>query len=370
MAMKKEVSVYELRPGMVVTEDVIGKSGQLLIRRGVTLNDVYIRYLKQLGIRRIAASRSDSHSPNAIPSFHIVSVKPKKESSLKPTYAASFHQELISELPALVRKMLASPPFGDIDRHQIAGHLESMIAKPEVLDGLFKVKLIEENLFRKTLQVAILATAMGRKMGLTRKQLDNLTIAALLYDMGTFWIDRQILSKTAPFDEKDKQKVESHTVIGYSELAKHFDEEIARVAYQHHERHDGSGYPNRTSGDKIDLLAKIVSICDVYVSLITPRPFRPKYEPIEVLEYMMGAAGTLFDPNIVDLFLQIIPVYSIGSPVELTNRCIGVVVETEGKPLGRPVVEILFDENGRAVQNRLMDLAHPEHLTVSIKKLL
>jgi HD-GYP domain-containing protein (c-di-GMP phosphodiesterase class II) len=198
--------------------------------------------------------------------------------------------------------------------------------------------------------------------------LNSLTISALLYDIGNFWIDRKLLTAPRVFDQQEKRIVEEHTIIGYQTLRETFDEEVARVAYQHHERYDGSGYPCKVSRDEIDLFSRIVSICDVYMSLVTPRPYRQKYEPLEAMEFILGAGGTLFDPEIVPVFLEIIPVYSVGSMVELSNRCIAIVVNTTDKPLGRPVVEILYDESGMPMQDTFLDLT--EHLTISIKRIL
>jgi len=366
--MKKVVSVQDLKPGMTLNNDVFGANGQLLIKRGVCLTESYIHWLRRHGVKNvyIADPVPEAKQPEAKRVFK--SSRAERPVQIPPKYIASFHRELISELPSLVRKVLIAPGLDPHDMRQILLQLNSMIQIPTVLDGLMKVRLTEENALSKALQVATLAIVMGQKMDLDNKQLNTLTIGALLYDIGNFWIDRKLLTARRQFDEQERRMIEEHTRIGYRTLKDTFDEEVARIAWQHHERYDGSGYPNRISRDEIDLLARIVSICDVYISLVTPRPYRQKYEPLEAMEYILGAGGTLFDPVIVPIFLEIIPVYSVGSMVELSNQCIGIVVNTTDKPLGRPVVEILYDETGQPKQDTFMDLT--EHLTVSIKRIL
>jgi len=373
--MRRELSVSELEPGMIVSRDVYGARGQLLIKEGVCLTETYIRYLKRQGVKYVMVSNVPSYLDRDDGPYveHIQMVDnyfghEDEETLSGPEYVTYFHRELISDLPRLCRKVLTAPCFGPKDVKPILNRLVTIIREPNVLDGLLKIRLTEESALAKAVQVAILAIVMGRKMGLNVKELTKLTIGALLYDIGNFWIDRSLLLKPEVFCEEEKRIVEEHTVKGYQELKELFDEDIARVAYQHHERHDGSGYPCRLSKDDIDLYAKIVSICDVYLSLIMPRPFRQKYEPLEALEYIMGAGGSLFDPKIVSVFLDIIPLYSVGSMVELSNQCIGMVIDTKGKPLGRPVVQILFDESGQEQQDTVLDLK--EHLTLSIKRIL
>lgn len=383
--VKNEVSVYELEPGMIVNDDIYGARGQLLIKKGVCLTENYIYYLKRSGIKRVDVSEPAQHSsredlareharrdPEDVSrGFRIERVMEAELQDLQkePQHIATFYRELVPELPALCKKVLIAPCLDEDDVHPILTQLDSIIQRPAVLNALLKVRLIEESALIKAVQVAALAAVMGQRMGMSQKDLDNITIAALLYDIGNFWISRALLSKPELYDEREKQIVEEHTIIGYLALKDYFDEEVARVAYQHHERHNGSGYPCRASEDEIDLFAKIISICDVYMSLIAPRPFRQKYEPLEALEYILGAGGTLFDPEIVEIFLDIIPLYSVGSMVQLSNNCIAVVTDTTGKPLGRPVVEIIFDENGQpTTPNQVLDLK--EHLTISIKKIL
>jgi len=368
--MKKVVSIHDLKPGMTVNNDIYGASGQLLIKKGVSLTESYIHWLRRHGIKNVDVSLSES-APEIKPiEVKRLSrgVKVDRPVQIRPKYIASFHKDLLSELPSLCRKILIAPGIDPQMMREILLQLNSVIQIPAVLDGLMKVRLSGEHALSKAVQVATLAIVIGQKMGLDNKQLNNLTIGALLYDIGNFWIDRRLLAANRQFDEQEKRVIEEHTVIGYNTLKEIFDEEIARVAYQHHERYDGTGYPNKISKDGIDLLARIVSICDVYMSLVMPRPYRQKYEPLEAMEYILGAGGTFFDPAIIPFFLEIIPVYSVGSMVELSNQCIGIVVKTEDKPLGRPIVEILYDESGKPKQDTFMDLT--EHLTVSIKKIL
>lgn len=366
--MNKTVSVHELHSGMIVSRDVFGASGQLLIKRGVSLTDTYIHYLKRRGIRHIEIEQADRPQPRQTGNG---SGAPRTETDglfTGPQYVASFRKELLDELPVLCRKVLISPGFSQADMQAVLEQLHAAIRKQEVLNGLFKIRLTGDTALQKAVQVAALSIIIGEKMGMDGERLDQLTIAALLYDIGNFWINRTLLAKPEVLNEREKNIIEEHTIIGYTVLREGFPEEVARVAYQHHERHNGSGYPCRAAGDEIDLFAKIVSICDVYMSLITPRPFRRKYEPIEALEYILGAGGTLFDPAIVTVFLEVIPLYSVGSMVELSNGCIGMVVETTGKPLGRPGVEILFDEKGQPASREVLDLT--KHLTVSINRIL
>jgi hypothetical protein len=111
---------------------------------------------------------------------------------------------------------------------------------------------------------------------------------------------------------------------------------------QHHERYDGTGYPNQTTGEQISLFGRIISIADVYDALTSRRPYRNALTPAVAIEYIMGGSGTLFDPSLTSQFLKRVSPYPIGTCVTLSNNKTGIVTENHIDCCLRPKVKIFI----------------------------
>jgi diguanylate cyclase (GGDEF)-like protein len=151
--------------------------------------------------------------------------------------------------------------------------------------------------------VAELALAVARELGLTGEELDELTRAAELHDIGKIAIPEEILRKPGPLDPAEWAFVRRHTVIGERILgAAPALRPVARIVRSTHERWDGNGYPDGLSGDEIPLGARIVAVCDAYEAMVSERPYRPALSPELAVDELLAHAGTQFDPKVVEIF--------------------------------------------------------------------
>jgi putative nucleotidyltransferase with HDIG domain len=156
-------------------------------------------------------------------------------------------------------------------------------------------------------RVTQLALAIGSAHGLDPFELSKLFRGAMLHDIGKLGISQVLLDKKGRLDRDEFNVVRSHTLIGERilEPVAAFAE-IMPVVTQHHERWDGSGYPNGLVGSAIDIKARILAVADVYDAMTNPRPYRDSVDPHEVVEMIRSQAGTQFDPEVVAAFLQVI----------------------------------------------------------------
>lgn len=155
-------------------------------------------------------------------------------------------------------------------------------------------------------RVARLACAIGRKMGMEEEEVDGIFMAALIHDIGKIYVPAEILNRPAKLNETEMDLVKTHPNIGY-DIVKDIDfsQPIDRIVVQHHERIDGSGYPNGIQGDEIILPARILAVADVVEAMASHRPYRPAHSLEETLGEIDRCRDRLYDGRVVDACMKV-----------------------------------------------------------------
>ncbi len=154
-------------------------------------------------------------------------------------------------------------------------------------------------------EIAEMSLDVGRTFRLGSRRLRQLEYAAILHDIGKIGIPSAILTKPGPLDADERAVVEKHTIIGHNLLKDiPFLAKVAEIVRAGHERWDGGGYPDRLSGEQIPLEARIIFVCDAWHAMRSDRPYRKALDVETAQERLRGAAGTQFDPKVVDVFLR------------------------------------------------------------------
>lgn len=151
------------------------------------------------------------------------------------------------------------------------------------------------------------AGLIAEGLGLPEEDVRTIELAAPLHDLGKIAIPDAILLKPGPLDKDELERMRTHPRIGYRLLAdsqNRFVQTSAIIALRHHERYDGSGYPDGLKGDEIPLVARIVTVADVFDALISPRPYKPAWSIEDALGYLRQQRGILFDPDCVDALVE------------------------------------------------------------------
>jgi len=155
-------------------------------------------------------------------------------------------------------------------------------------------------------RVTRLACAIARDMGLPEEQIEGLRMAGLIHDLGKITIPAEILSKPDPLDDLQFGLIKMHPQVGYDVLKEvDFPWPVAQIVLQHHERLDGSGYPQGLSDDEIMLEARILAVADVVEAMASHRPYRPPRGLDKALEEISQNRGILYDPEVVDVCLKL-----------------------------------------------------------------
>jgi putative nucleotidyltransferase with HDIG domain len=176
----------------------------------------------------------------------------------------------------------------------------------EVVAAFLEIlNLKESELAGHDQRVAELALKLGERLGLSPEELIDLKRGALLHDIGKICIPDEILNKPSPLTDQEYEVIKQHTGFGASILG-HISclERALVVAASHHEKWDGSGYPDALQGEEIPLLAQISSVAGTYDALTNARPYRAALSKAEALQFISERAGKAYDPRITETFLR------------------------------------------------------------------
>jgi PAS domain S-box-containing protein/putative nucleotidyltransferase with HDIG domain len=155
-------------------------------------------------------------------------------------------------------------------------------------------------------RVGNIAADIARKLKLSEEQIKNMTLIGMVHDVGKIGIPAEILSKPSKLTSLEYEMVKSHVNVGYEILKDiHFDIPVAKVVHEHHERLDGSGYPQGLKGEEISFEAKIIAVADVVEAMASHRPYRPALGIEEALREIESGRGIKYDPSVVDACLEL-----------------------------------------------------------------
>ena len=165
----------------------------------------------------------------------------------------------------------------------------------------------DEETGNHVVRMAKYSREIAEALGLSEKECDEIEYAAPMHDIGKIGIQDSILLKPGKFEEEEWLAMQQHTIIGHSILSNSQSRYIQTgsiIALNHHERFDGGGYPNGISGKDIPLVARIVTVADVYYALVSKRPYKEAWDVKDAQDYLHKHAGTQFDPICVEAFFE------------------------------------------------------------------
>ncbi len=230
-----------------------------------------------------------------------------------------------------------------------------IIREPEMIRKIYPftipLSLQEDYNISHQVNTMIYAVKIGMGFSYSEKKLHELAMAALFHDVGMFMIPKEITNKYGKLSAADLDTIKKHPVIGKKILSEFRENPwLAAVAYEHHERENGQGYPRGLKGSEIHDYAKIVGIVDSYEAMTHNRPYRKALMQAFSARELVKSKNLLFSPSVIRVFLNEMSLYPLGSYVRLNNRAIGQVVGTDhARPL-RPDIKLIFDGEGRRME--------------------
>lgn len=370
MSKKKRIDVTQVRMGMYVCgldrswldtpywrhAFLIESADQVEQLRGLC-RYVYIDLNKGEDVEPLAASTDAPESVLAGGSRNRrrrpSGGRPRKDYRVSLEKELKTAQPLYNETHSVVEGLLSDARLGrSLDspsaQSKVEGLVASVVRNPNALLCLTRLKDRDRYTSMHSVNVCIFALAFGRHIGLTIDDLYELGVGALLHDLGKMRVPLEIINKPGPLTPEEFDVMKAHPQYGRELLAEcgEIPERALAVAYHHHERYDGTGYPEALKGREIQLFPRIVAICDVYDAITSARSYNVPISEHAALRKLYDGRGTAFEPRTVDKFIQCIGVYPVGSVVGLTNGETAVVVTVNEEDRTRPIVKLLLGRKG------------------------
>lgn len=223
--------------------------------------------------------------------------------------------------------------------------VDLVMNNPIIFSSLTKIKGYDKYTYNHCNQVACLAVAMGIKLKQNSHELINIAISSLTHDIGKCLIDPNIINKPGKLTKEEYEIVKNHSLYGY-EIIKNscdIDSIVADTILYHHENFNGTGYPYGLKEQQIPTSASIIHVCDVYDALVSERPYKKRLNELDSINILKKDSGTMFNPNVLDVFCSSIQIYKIGSVVELENGNKIIITDVKKDKNGK-VEEILFSD--------------------------
>lgn len=354
------IRTSHLKPGDKLARPVYGTAGGLIMPANVALTAEHIERLYKQGVEQVYLD--------------------------DPRVADLQIEEPIREVTRIKVVKVLQDAMQEISQKGLAARLNSKAIEEvisELHEELFTIKARGFNLYSgkagenflplQSLNTAILATVMARLGGYLQYSKDVVS-GALLMNLGLALLPRELLFKSEPLLPEEKAQIQKHVDFSLQIVNNNFPNLrsfVKVVIQQHHERMDGSGYPQGLKGEKIHALAQLVGIAETYCAMVSWRPYREKISPQEAIEYIMGGAGFEFDHKLVDIFSRCTVPYPVGSMVLLSTGEKGVVMDLGKGLTTRPLIRLLTDSNGEELEQPAdINLSDPQYQTRVIVGLL
>ncbi|HEX3032828.1 MAG TPA: HD-GYP domain-containing protein, partial [Bacillota bacterium] len=321
----------EVKPGMVLAKTIFTVNGKILLAQRMELTEPYIARLKAMGIPAVFITTGERADPN-IPDLITDQVRVEAQYAVQQLFAGAGQNRRVSV--ALAKKAVNNV-------------VDELLANRQVLVNVTDIRSSGSFVFGHSVSVAVFSIMTGICLEYNELQLRDLGVGALLHDLGKTMLEKGLADKHLNLTASEREKYREHPELGFELLRRQKDLSLlaSHVAFQHHERVDGNGFPRRLADKEIHEYARIVAVADAYDLLTADRGEYRGLSTGEAVKQLLAQVDTHFDRDIVRAFISNIAIYPIGSMVKLSTGETGVVVDNHRSAPLSPVVLVLLDSN-------------------------
>ncbi|MCQ2506744.1 MAG: HD domain-containing protein [Lachnospiraceae bacterium] len=350
----KTVLVEKLKGYEVLSKDVFGGNGIILIPAGTVLKSEYVARLIKLGIQKVYIEEDINFNIDDATEDIINNDCKNMLSDTINRFASTVDSEL-STITIIAEDVI-----------------KDIIQEKEIMYNVSLARDNSDSLYSHLLSVTALSVLIALRSGFKPSRVKEIAIGAILHDIGLLNVDKSICDKQLnEMTDKEKSIFKKHVVSEYDALEnKEWATEVVKhIVLDHHERNDKSGYPLKKDGDHILREVKVVSICDQFDSMVYGYQC-PKYKVKEAIDYIISKAGVEFDFDLVRVFINSVAAYPNGSRVLMSNKIEAVVIKQNYQLPTRPVLQLLIDENGNACADKKIIIDLKKELAMVIVDVL
>lgn len=342
--MYKKITVQQLRLGMHVhalggswihhpfwrSAFLLNDPEDLQQLRASRVPEVWIDTDKGLDVHEDEVTANDAPEQAAPPTLEVF--MPQGTTEATPLGLEIAHaRALCAQAREAVMEMFSEARMGQsvnmLKNSALATQItESVIRNPDALISMARLKTADDYTYMHSVAVSALMVALAKQLGFDDENLHRAAMAGLLHDIGKAHSNLEILNKPGSLTDAEFAHMKHHPIAGY-ELLRHSvqDQEVLDACRHHHERLDGTGYPDGLKGEQIGQLARMNTICDVYDAITSDRPYKKGWSPAIAIQHMAKWRGNHLDAHLFGAFVKTLGVYPIGSLVRLSNGELAVV---------------------------------------------
>lgn len=376
--MLKRISVDDLRVGMHLHELGGAWLDHPFLRSSFKIEDVQtLRKIRSSGIREawidtakgldiaggVTEAEADAEVELDLQASAAEEPAPPVRASTEEEVARA--REICAQAVAEVGKLFNEARMGKAIQPDcllpVATDIAASVERNQgVLTALMRLRQQDSYTYMHSVSVGALMVGLGRQLGIAPDLLPELGLAGLLHDIGKVEIELELLNKKGRLTDAEFGRLREHAPSGHRLLLAGNASEIAlEVARHHHERADGSGYPDHLASDTISLYARMAAVCDVYDATTSNRPYKDPWQPAHALRKMAEWSRNQYDTRVFHAFVRTIGIYPIGTLVRLRSGYLGVVMDQNEKALLAPRVKAFYAiDRGHRIPAKIIDLEH------------
>ena len=368
--MIKKIPIDELKPGMEVVQvahDLWQHLPYLYSEPGIIESEAEVARLLDLGYREafVATDEADGLTDEArldqlISGRDLGRKRPPRTpfDQALPAAMATYEDAMAHAMQIVHDAKLGRKMDYATSLETASAIVESAVSNPDTLVCLAKLSDFDDYTYTHCINVAAISVVFGEYIGMSREELVLLGVAGMMHDLGKTTVPARIINKPGPLTNAEREEVRRHPAYGCDILKRNSDipAQVLRAVQYHHERYNGSGYPDGLTRKDIPAFARILCLADVYDALTSDRCYKNAILPNKALGIMYGMRDQDFDPTEVQLFIKCLGIFPAGSFVRLNTGEYALVFETNSSEPLNPKIRIIMNQEMKPILTRDVDL--------------
>ena len=335
-----KLPIHKVRPGMIAGADIV-YCGIRIVSKGDKLTKKSINLIKYNGFTAIPVLDSSLKRSKDYSTGDYISFFDKTANNEIEKISGSFINQvknLRSQLNSILKGNEKISVSCLLDNIKI---ITNEAKNPyRLFEAMYSMKDFDDDTYIHSLNVSLVATVLAEWVNMPAEEIDKVSLAGLLHDIGKTQIPKEIINKPGRLTPEEFEVVKQHSMLGYS-IVKDLDipESVKLAVLQHHEKCDGSGYPYGLKAEEINDISKIITIADIYDAMTSTRCYRGPICPFEVVQTFEEEGTKKYEPKFLFPFFKGIIQSYVNKCVELSNGEIGEVILIHQHDITRPLVK-------------------------------
>jgi len=273
--------------------------------------------------------------------------------------ADDIYKASIKIVKSVLEDVRAGKMFNTGAVKKVAENITSLTMRNKgVLCSVTKLRKHDDYTFQHSMNVSVYAASLAAHLGMSPTEIERIANAGILHDVGKMLVPATVLNKPGKLTDDEFFVMKNHVQYGYDFLRKQgLPDDMLRLAYEHHERFDGSGYPRGLKDNEISIEGKIGAVVDIYDAITSDRVYHKGMEPPSALKLMFKWADSHINKKVFEFFIMNIGIYPVGSLVLTNTNELAVVGKTNLNKPTEPVILVFMNKKGEKLPVKSVDLS-------------